>query len=225
MKLSQILLAAIDSVHPFNANPGFFVIMALTRNFSVLGLMALTSLRIRLNEINRALKNRECRENLKDILIVYDSFHEAVNLISKCFSAGFMINICQLVTRGIMINYNLFSGVMSSFTSKSQLIFIFGSIFIGPEVVLIMSSILCSAILKREASKTFTIIHRAKLSAATDKKSLKLIELASLQLEHQKSVVSCGLFSLDWNFLFAMFSSVVGFLLILIQFDLAGSFT
>ena len=52
-----------------------------------------------------------------------------------------------------------------------------------------------------------------------DKKVQKNCELAILQFEHSRKLISCEMFELDWKFIFSMMSSVFSFLLTMVQFD------
>ena len=81
-----------------------------------------------------------------------------------------------------------------------------------------------SALLKTEKNKTSTLLHNKNVKNICDKRTLKLLQLAALQMAHQSSVISCGLFSIDWKFLFLLIAGCYSNLIVLCQFDIAGTY-
>lgn len=75
----------------------------------------------------------------------------------------------------------------------------------------------CSILRKCDAIEIASLkfLSRQNLTTAT----LKAIETLCLQLHHRRPIYSCGLFAIDWKFLFFLISMMFSYLIIFFQFD------
>lgn len=195
-------------------------------NSSIVSLYVLVAAKTRFKLINRILGSRTTLsfEQLKSVSVLHDKLYDTISLINKCYSISFLIHISQLIVRCVLL---MFDGYMVFFKNNSlahQFFFYSGIIFSLPEATFTLSIIVQSALLKMEANKSFNLLNGKTLSSYSDDKTLKLVHLFGAQISHRNPAISCGLFMIDWKFLFAFISSCLSNLIILFQFDVSGSY-
>uniref|UniRef100_A0A182PR52 Gustatory receptor n=1 Tax=Anopheles epiroticus TaxID=199890 RepID=A0A182PR52_9DIPT len=74
--------------------------------------------------------------------------------------------------------------------------------------------------LKREGKQTAVLVHKAINQSSKTPALVERLVLFSHHLQHQRPVVSCGLFSFDWTLALSIISALATYSVILIQFEL-----
>ncbi|XP_053660117.1 uncharacterized protein LOC128709156 [Anopheles marshallii] len=74
--------------------------------------------------------------------------------------------------------------------------------------------------LKREGRQTAVLVHKAINQSSKTPALVERLVLFSHHLQHQRPVVSCGLFCFDWTLALSILSAIATYSVILIQFEL-----
>ncbi|XP_061500792.1 uncharacterized protein LOC1282048 [Anopheles gambiae] len=74
--------------------------------------------------------------------------------------------------------------------------------------------------LKREGKQTAVLVHKAINQSSKTPALVERLVLFSHHLQHQRPVVSCGLFCFDWTLALSIISALATYSVILIQFEL-----
>ncbi|XP_041764902.1 uncharacterized protein LOC121589802 [Anopheles merus] len=74
--------------------------------------------------------------------------------------------------------------------------------------------------LKREGKQTAILVHKAINQSSKTPALVERLVLFSHHLQHQRPVVSCGLFCFDWTLALSIISALATYSVILIQFEL-----
>lgn len=217
------LLNTYEVVHSIPVeNVSFFVIMFCSKSYAVLCMSSLLAVNNRLRLINRVLTSESMNFvlDIKQFLTLHDKLCDTVTLINRCFSITFLLNISECVFHCIYLVFNLYTISAHESTVQEMIFLISGCIYVVPESVFVLFIIIFSSVLKTETNRTFLLLHDSRFSSS-DADISKFHRIASLQLDHRKPFITCGLFVIDWVLLFAIVAAIFSFLVILIQFDTA----
>lgn len=224
--ISMALLTTFKVVHSIPVgNPFYLLSILLSKNVLVLSISGMIAINRRLNLLNKCLEaeiSKMSTHNLKTLIILHDKLCDAIALVNECFSLQFMLIIFAYVFRITLLIFNLFHIFMND--PKELIFWLSGVLFVLPEVAFLGAIILQSSLLKKKAHESLTLIHRLKFIRNVTKKTLKLVQLAYLQINHRNPAISCGLFIIDDSFLFITIAGSFSYVIILIQFAVAGSF-
>ena len=206
---------------------GYFYTFSLfgSRNVTLLSISAIMAAKARFKLINCALEDRSSLnfDELKCLIVLQDKLCDSILLVSKSFSVIYIMQIFRFTVFSVFIMFDFFLITTKNSNFSHKIFLIAGLLFIIPAGITTISAIVQSALLKREGGKFLTLLHGKKISKG-DKKTLNLIQLGSLQMAHQFSEISCGLFTIDWKFLFVLISTCFSYMIILCQFDVAETY-
>ena len=196
--------------------------MITQRNFSVLHISLLAAARNRLNLINKEIDHKNCSlKKFKELLTVHSKFCDVINLLNQCLSANLIMSMFEFMFQCTMLMFSFYNMGLNESSIDSKIYCIMSCINLPPQFFFMMSIIINSSLLKMEAKRTLTLVHSKNSFSTGNPEILKLLHLAALKIEHHMPMISCGLFIVDWKFLFAFISGIVSCVVILIQFDSA----
>ena len=223
MLLAGKLLNSFGIVHSVPSRNLYFIFGIFTqRNFAVLNISLLAAAKNRLNLINKEIEHRNCSfEKFKELLNVHSKFCDVTDLLNQCVSVNLMFSVINFVFHCTMQMFSLYILTSNDSSLESKIYCITACIYFPSEFFFMMSIIINSSLLKMEAKRTLTLVHSKNSFSTGNPEILKLLHLAALKIEHNMPMISCGLFIVDWKFLFATISGSLSSVIILIQFDRA----
>lgn len=228
INLSAILLAgkllkSFGIVHSAPTRNFYFILGVFTqRSYAVLNISLLAAAKNRLSLINKEIEHKSCSfEKFKELLNVHSKFCDVANLLNQCVSFNLMMSVINFVFHCTMQMFSLYKLASNDSSMESKIYCLTACIYFPPELFFMMSTVINSSLLKMEAKRTMTLVHSKNSLSAGNPEILKLLHLTALQIEHNKPVISCGLFIVDWKILFATISGSLSSVIILIQFDIA----
>jgi 7tm Chemosensory receptor len=162
-------------------------------------------------------------DSLKQTLKVYNKYCTTIDLINKCFLIEFLFTL-QTIIFHFIIQLYIFFGIFSNINNlkKIDLVICFTTlVYVLAEMIVPFCFFVSSYFINKKVKNSLKLILNMRTS---DLKLSKSKQLAALCLKHQKPEISCGIFEIDWKLLFAMITCVFYYLIILVQFEMAGNF-
>lgn len=198
-----------------------------SKSYLVFTVLVLLSQVVRLDRLNQSLDMKpenKCPTltRFKKILHLHDRLCDSLVLINKIFMFGFMLWLSISVFHTILVGFSVYNILANASSDRDQSYFLSGVFFICTEGIFIVCVFTCSILIKNKASQTFNLLHELKLDVGLDR--FNLIDLAALQMEHRRSEISCGLFTVDLKFVFDIIAYTFSTVIVLVQFDIADSF-
>ena len=197
------------------------------QNYLLVYIMTINFTNLQLEKVNEFLTDsQKCRtcnikkmyQNLRAVADIVDricdtldsvKFCNTINTVTFIFFTSFyvILGIFANVSYVIRVNPNrneLFFALL-----VSSWIYYFSPFFIA---IFFITSKIKSGGLEMESQ-----LHNLPAKAPELNQKLELI---LMQLEHRQPKISCGIFVIDWYFLFSCMSGVLSYLVIIVQFEL-----
>lgn len=208
----------------FTSDPFILLSNISRRNFLVLKMSILTAARIRLHLINNVLLENQSNsmDILKTFFVLHNKFGDAVNLINKCLSFNLLMNLFEFGLHLVMLSFNIYKFDMNYSTIKGRILFLMSFTFFICEGVYIMLIHINSNFLKEGATRSIILLNKKISTLDNFSEILRFSQIASLQIDHQTPAITFGLFVFDWKLFFAIISCSFCYVIILVQFDVAG---
>lgn len=195
---------------------------------AIVYMMILFSFYFRLKLLNHLL--RECQNghstlqdiitNLKGVRYLIDMICDNMESTKTCFTVTAVICILHFSFLTILLVYGIITFWFSDESSPTEIIHILHSviweIFYAPMVIWVLVT---GNLIKHEGAKIEVNIQTILYKNQHDEKSFKLAELISMQLQHRRPTIECGIFVIDWKLLFFLLSLCFSYLVIIIQFE------
>lgn len=187
-------------------------------NYQVTHMLLVASLYWRLKLVNRVLRQRLlCSQLVQRVGRLQTSIVDTLQLVNCCYTANVLNYAFQFVIFTVFFVFGLLDLCVSPRVTAQAFAFsviqgFFFLFFLWFGLWLVTAS----SWIKSEGSETRSVIHSKSI---VNPKSLRAANVLCLQLEHSRPIVSCGLFALDWTFLFTFISAVFSYIIILLQFD------
>ena len=180
----------------------------------------LTSLWTRMRILRTSMETAKIvdAKQMCKILTLMEKFNLQTNLITKCFGVSISSMIVECFLYSLVFFYTFYELVDGNSTNFSHNLF-FNLFYLIADIAIVLSFFIFSSLIKWEENKIYEFFSR-KFLHLKDEKALKFSQLALLQLDHQKSELSCGLFEINWKFFFIFVSSIFSNMIVLIQFNL-----
>ena len=157
------------------------------------------------------------RLTLRRLGRVHNMLCDTLHLINSCFAINFLDFFTEFVIFNTFFLFEFYFLLTSTHKTVHELAFnVIAAFYTFFFACLAASIILVSSWVKTEGEKTKSLIH---LRTSRQSKVLKFYNQFSLQVDHQRPVVSCGVFEVDLTFLFSVLSGLFSYLIILIQFE------
>lgn len=223
--IPKIVLGFLGLRYPLPSRSILVLIAVIfNRSFHIFNMSMLYAALNRSILISAGLNDKKSSlEKLKSILKIHNKFCDALRLLNKCLSVNLMINILKSVFHFILVMFDFYQYLVYDISSANRMLFITSLISFVPEGIFIAITIASSSFLKAEATKSLSIIHSKASKCERNSETLKFLQLAAMQFEHQSPEISCGCFTLDWNLLFTILAGCFSSIIILIQFDISES--
>lgn len=184
----------------------------------------LVTAKSRLTLVNDSFEKKgNSLERLRKLLLIHSKFGDVIKLINKSVSMNIMFCISEFLFNCTFISFQLYNTIILN-TLKNQIFLLSGLLILVSEIIYMSTLFITSMLLKCEAKKTLSVsqTNNFLLRSTPGVKSdlLKYLHLSSLQIGHQEIAISCGLFTIDFKFLFLLLAGYLSNLVILIQFDI-----
>lgn len=205
----------------------------LTYNFSqfygISSILILIAALRRIRSINKILKlnmesKTEAQKRQNEVLIYFQKFSDTVNLINECFWFIFMLRLFEILFHLIFLSFSVYNIIFNDSSLPVVMFFCSGCIYSLVKGVFVMMIIVFSSFIKRECLNFNNLLLDAENESFETFYNFKSNPVSTLQVEERNISICCGLFEIDWNFLFLMIASSFSSTIILIQFDIADSF-
>lgn len=223
LAISQLILTNFGLHHSIpSRNILFIYAIHSQRNFWIFKLSIIAAAKTRLSLINRGLEERtNSIEAIRKVFFILDKFGDSIEIINKCLAVNLLMGILEFLFHTTMQIFNVYNIAFNEGSLESKVYFTVSCIFFPTEAFYMMSVITYSSLLKKESNRTLNLIIKKTLKWITNHKTLNFLQLALLKMKHQNLKISCGLFTIDWTFLFTIISGSFSIAIILIQFDLS----
>lgn len=199
-------------------------------SFCIGYMLLLSAIYSRLNAVNECLKQQMLMnhqshqmniEIIKKVTIMYEKLCDITELYNVCFAFNIIINFVQFT---FFVIFNLFATYhyLTSPDSQYQEL-IFNLISFGWVLYYAWSPIwilIFSSWIKTQGNETGALFHKL-MNVKNDIKLMNTFHITTMQLNHRQMNISCGLFEVDWQYLFGFIGTVFSYLIIMIQFDTA----
>lgn len=199
-------------------------------SFCIGYMLLLSAIYSRLIAVNECLKqqillqHQSHRNNIKvikKITIIYEKLCDITDLYNVCFAFNIMIYFVQFT---FFVIFNLFAIYQYLITPVSQYHeLIFNFISFGWVLYYAWSAIwilIFSSWIKTQGNETGALFHKL-MNVKNDINLMNTFNITTMQLNHRQLSISCGLFEVDWQYLFGFIGTVFSYLIIMIQFDTA----
>ncbi|KAL7013660.1 hypothetical protein ACKWTF_015509 [Chironomus riparius] len=194
-----------------------FQIAAVTNLTFTISMMAVNSRVLQTLKAIKSIEHLSCND-IKLLMRIYSNFFDISNLCNDFFSQNILIGFAEYFLQGIVtafLTYELFF-VRSSF-DYLMLFFSSFAYFIATSIIYFLV-LKTSSNLKSNGNKMWKEINKRRNS---DENVQNLCEISILQMRSQQLVAGCKIFQFDWKVLFLIFTGVVSYLTIMIQFDIS----
>lgn len=160
------------------------------------------------------------KENVNLCLILFDKFCCLMQCINKYFGLLLMLLVLESLFHFIIFFFSLYNLVANNSTAGDYLFSLMGLFYICWETAVVLCFFVYSYFIKFEIENFVSKFCTMQI----DTKPIRNKLSTNLQFDHQEIELACGLFVINWKFLFAFISSIFSYIIILIQFDIADSF-
>lgn len=199
-------------------------------SFCIGYMLLLSAIYARLIAVNECLKQQMLVQHqshqmdlevIKKVTIIYEKLCDITELYNVCFAFNIMIYFVQFTFFVIFNLFAIYHYLTSSESHYHELIFNF--ISFGWVLYYAWSPIwilIYSSWIKTQGNETGALFHKL-MNVKNDIKLMNTFHITTMQLNHRQLNISCGLFEVDWQYLFGFIGTVFSYLIIMIQFDTA----
>lgn len=199
-------------------------------SFCIGYMLLLCAIYSRLNAVNECLKQQMAMnhqshqmniEIIKKVTLMYEKLCDITELYNVCFAFNIIIYFAQFTFIVIFNLFAMYHYFTSSDSQYQELIFnliSFGWVLYyawSPIWILIFSSWI-----KTQGIETGALFHKL-MNVKNNIKLMNTFNITTMQLNHRQLSISCGLFQVDFQYLFGFIGTVFSYLIIMIQFDTA----
>lgn len=185
----------------------------------------------RISNINDWLKSFGDQENIKKeklveclrlVAILVDKICDTLESIKFCYTVN---NLSYTVYVGFFSVLGVYANVSYFFRTNPSSMELFFSlltlIWNFYYIPFLLSIFLISNWIKKEG-KLIDFHVRTLLTkcSSLDTNILKKTNLITMQMQHRRPIISCGVYVIDWYFMFTLIATGFSYLVIIVQFDL-----
>ncbi|XP_049285348.1 uncharacterized protein LOC125764802 [Anopheles funestus] len=168
---------------------------------------------------DRVTRFDEIMNRMQGFIEIYSNLCDAIRLYCTIFVWQPLIFCASLIIAAIFATLSIWH----IFTNTAPLIV--GMVMIYSIVTLLYGTLFLLLVklghdLKREGKQTAVLVHKAINQSSKTPALVERLLLFSHHLQHQRPVVSCGLFNFDWTLALSIISAIATYSVILIQFEL-----
>lgn len=187
-------------------------------SYQISHMLIITTVYKRLQQMNHILETKRLDHSLlRKVGKLSNKLSDTLEMINSCYSINLLNYFLQFIIFSIFFFFGLFHYLTSPEADFQEFIFntiscfyLFYFFWFGAWMITFSSWV------ESEGHQTIMLIHSHTL---TSQKDLTACNCLCLQLDHQKPLVSCGLFIVDWAYLLVFISALFSYLIILVQFE------
>jgi hypothetical protein len=199
----------------------------LAESFYIIHLFAVYSLHSRMVSIKGMLSSCDDEVktliNIKLIMKLCEKIHEIILSMNRFFAFNCATLFLQIFMFFILTFFSIYDTYNRDLSLDSISLFLIGTIgYILMTASILLILLVLSSAIRRNYSEIFKKL--IKIENSHDSRKIhKITRLATLQIKSSPLVISCGLLTIDWHIWITMFSSILTYVLIIIQFDMSGN--
>uniref|UniRef100_A0A182R548 Gustatory receptor n=1 Tax=Anopheles funestus TaxID=62324 RepID=A0A182R548_ANOFN len=168
---------------------------------------------------DRVTRFDEIMNRMQGFIEIYSNLCDAIRLYCTIFVWQPLIFCASLIIAAIFATLSIWH----IFTNTAPLIV--GMVMVYSILTLLYGTLFLLLVklgndLKREGKQTAVLVHKAINQSSKTPALVERLLLFSHHLQHQRPVVSCGLFNFDWTLALSIISAIATYSVILIQFEL-----
>lgn len=154
---------------------------------------------------------------LKLVRILLDKISDTLENIQKCYVINTLLFLQYYTFSAIFCVF----GVITYFLMGSQQAFVIYMLvmWLCYQSPFIIWTFLYASRIKRRGINILAMCYKLLFKYRSTSKICKNIQILTLQFHHRRPLFSCGLFVLDWYFLFFTIGFAFSFLVIFLQFE------
>lgn len=160
--------------------------------------------------------------HLRNFLKLHIKFNETICLINQCFIFRIALNAFEISFRWLILLFGIFAMLIWQQPAFGVPLATTGVLFSVADTTMLFIAVIFSCRLKNKINETEIIFKAKILSFSNNEQSFKRLQKSSLQFDHESSQISCGLFNFGWPALLSSVGTTISYLIILIQFEIAG---
>jgi hypothetical protein len=152
---------------------------------------------------------------------IWDTICDALDVIKFCYTISTSYYIISFTFNFVLSIYSIVSFFFYENSTHVDMIYMFLAILwtsmFMPTVVFMF---MVAKEIRKQGKAIESQMHHLIIANFKIKKVLKEIELVLGQFDHRKPKITCGVFEIDWKFLFFLLGTSYSYLLIIVQFEL-----
>lgn len=200
-----------------------FVVLAIVsrRNLSILKSSLFFAAKSRMDLINKSLEEDQSNSltKLNVLFILQSKCGDAMMLINKCLAFNMILNIFEFGFHITMIWFSFYNLVTTDSTLESKINFLADINLIMPDGIYVITIFFILSRLKDEMIRSLMFIHDKSSRMDNEPAMSRLLQTSAQQIQDRLPLFSCGLFTFDWELLFATLSGCFAYVIILVQFE------
>ncbi|XP_050070245.1 uncharacterized protein LOC126558296 [Anopheles maculipalpis] len=156
---------------------------------------------------------------IQGFIVIYGNLCDAIRLFSTMFVWQPVVFCASFIVAVVFATLSIGHVLTNSAPIVLAMAIIYGAVTALYTTVFLLLVKLGNDI-KREGKQTAILVHKAINQSSKTPALVERLVLFSHHLQHQKPVVSCGLFCFDWTLALSIISAIATYSVILIQFEL-----
>ncbi|XP_058060882.1 uncharacterized protein LOC131211440 [Anopheles bellator] len=161
----------------------------------------------------------EMQERIQGLVEIYTLLCDSIRMFCMLFAWQPMFFCATLITAAVFAILTL----SNKLSNEAPILTVLSIIYTLPTVLFALHFLLIIKLgsdLKNEGKQIAVLAHKAINQSSKTPAIVERLMLFSRHLQHQRPVVSCGLFCFDWTLALSLISALATYSVILIQFEL-----
>lgn len=181
-----------------------------------------------INKFVRKIADNDCEKNeakivddLKRARILIDTVCDYLEVVKKCYTISNIVNIIQYSFFAILGIYGLISYFAQPNSIISDLAYsLLTIVWIAYYTPFVAWVFVVANLIIKEGKRTEVLVQRIMCKKQRKHSKIhKKVQIILMQLHHRRPVIECGVFIIDWKFLFYTLGVCFSYLVIIIQFE------
>ncbi|XP_040160398.1 uncharacterized protein LOC120898511 isoform X2 [Anopheles arabiensis] len=167
----------------------------------------------------QAASYRVLMNHIQGFTAIYSNLCDAIGIFSTIFAWQPMMFCASLI---VTVVFSILT-IGHMLTNPAPIVLALALIYSALTILytlLFLVLVKLGSDLKREGKQTAVLVHKAINQSSKTPALVERLVLFSHHLQHQRPVVSCGLFCFDWTLALSIISALATYSVILIQFEL-----
>lgn len=172
-------------------------------------------------KVEGKMKENDVIETLKVVRILFDKISDTMENLQRCYLINTIVFMIYFTFSTIFAIFGVITNFLIDSLTRNyvSVMLIIWTFYNFPFVI---GTFFYSSRIKREGRKLHAVCFKFlyQFGSNSNLKVCKSVQTLSLQVHHRRPLLSCGLFVVDWYFLFHIIGLIFSFLLIFIQFEI-----